>query len=298
VAEQFQQPDHSDNPRVSIVLATFNRADMLDSAVQAVRNQAFTDWELLIVDDASGDHTPEVGRTWAERDPRIVYIRHRVNQKISRAYNTAFHRARGEYIAMMDDDDAWCIADKLERQIAFLDANPEYVTCGGGLIVVDPAGKEKYRYLKPETDDQIRSVMLLSNPIANSTSVFRRVAGEMVGWYDANLPLAGDRDFWMKMARLGKMYNFPEYLAYYTMGEHNNTIVHIRPHLRISLMLTTRYRKEYPRYGSALMINFAQYLYAYLPLGVRRTVHAYMARAKRAVELAVARGPKQQSVRA
>jgi glycosyltransferase involved in cell wall biosynthesis len=269
---------------------------MLDTAIQVIRQQSFSDWELLIVDDASSDNTPSVARAWAEQDPRIVYIRHEVNQKISRAYNTAFRHARGEYIAMMDDDDAWCVEDKLERQAAFLDANPDYVACGGGLIVVDPEGNEKYRYLKPQSDEQIRSVMLLSNPMANSTTMFRRAAGEQAGWYDPTIPLAGDRDFWMKLARLGKLHNFPEYLSYYTMGEHNNTIVHIKPHLKISLMLTRRYRNDYPRYGMSLLINYVQYLYAFLPLGIRRWVHAGMARTKRAVEMSAA-GQAQQPAR-
>ena len=275
-------------PRISIVIATYNRAHMLDHAIQVVRRQAFAEWELLIVDDASKDDTSSVARAWMERDTRIVYIRHHVNRGISCAYNTAFLRARGEYIAMMDDDDAWCVDDKLERQVAFLDSSRDYVACGGGLIVVDPQGIEKYRYLKPETNDQIRRVMLLSNPMANSTTMFRRAAGEQVGWYDSALPLAGDRDFWMKMARIGKLYNFQEYLSFYTMGTHNNTIVHIKPHLKISLMLTKRYRDDYPRYPVALLVNYAQYGYAFLPLSIRRYIHTRVARTKRAVELSAA----------
>ena len=276
------------SPRVSIVIATYNRFRMLDAAIQVIRRQSFTDWEAIVVDDASTDSTPAVGQAWAEMDSRVIYIRHEQNQNISRTYNTAFRRARGEYIAMMDDDDAWCVDDKLERQTAFLDANPDHVACGGGLIVVDGSGSEKYRYLKPETDEQIRNVMLLSNPMANSTTMFRRKAGEQVGWYDPTLPLAGDRDFWMKLAQVGKLANFLEYLAYYTMGEHNNTIVHIKRHLRISLMLTTRYRSAYPGYPTSLLVNYAQYMYAFLPLRIRRFVHARMARMKRAVELTAA----------
>ena len=278
----------SKKPLVTIVMATYNRAHMLDHAIEVVRRQGLSDWELIIVDDASKDNTPSVIRPWLEKEPRIVYVRHDVNQGISRAYNTAFLRARGEFIAMMDDDDAWCVTDKLERQVKFLESNLDYVGCGGGLIVVDPEGIEKYRYLKPETDEQIRRVMLLSNPMANSTTMFRRTAGERVGWYDQSLPLAGDRDFWMKMARIGKLHNFLEHLAFYTMGTHNNTIVHIKPHLKISLMLTKRYRSSYPRYPTALLVNYAQYGYAFLPLGIRRYIHTRVARTKRAVELSAA----------
>lgn len=275
-------------PRVTIVMATYNRAHMLDDAIRAIQRQQFSDWELIVVDDASKDNTPSAVRRWVERDSRIIYIRHNLNQGISCAYNTAFLRSRGEFIAMMDDDDAWCVEDKLERQVRFLDSHPSYVGCGGGLIVIDPKGNERYRFLKPETDDQIRRIMLLSNPMANSTTMFRRAAGEQVGWYDGSLRLAGDRDFWMKMARIGKLHNFQEHLSFYTMGEHNSTIVHIKPHLRTSLMLTRRYRRDYPSYTISLLINYAQYGYAFLPLSLRRYVHTLMARTKRAVELSAA----------
>lgn len=269
-------------------MATYNRAHLLERAIQVVQQQVLTNWELLIIDDASQDDTASVVQPWVKQDSRIIYLRHDSNQGISRAYNTGFLRAQGEFIAMMDDDDAWCVNDKLERQVKFLESNPDYVGCGGGLIVVDPQGTEKYRYLKPETDAQIRSVMLLSNPMANSTTMFRRAAGEQLGWYDGSLRLAGDRDFWMKMARIGKLHNFQEYLSFYTMGAHNNSIVHIKLHLRTSLMLTKRYRDDYPRYPVALLVNYAQYGYAFLPPGVRRYIHTRVARAKRAVELSAA----------
>jgi hypothetical protein len=276
------------HPRVSIVMATYNRAHMLDRAIEVVLQQNIQDWELVIIDDASQDNTPAVIQPWLKRDPRIVYVRHETNQGISRAYNTGFHNSRGEFIAMMDDDDAWCLNDKLERQIKFLASHPDYVGCGGGLIVVDPHGREKYRYLKPQHDDQIRHVMLLSNPMANSTTMFRRAAAEAVGWYEGDLRLSGDRDFWMKMARVGKLHNFPEYLSFYTMGDHNNSIVHIRQQTGTSLMLTRRYRKDFPQYPLALLINTAQYAYSFLPLGLRRFIHARVARTKRAVEMSAA----------
>jgi glycosyltransferase involved in cell wall biosynthesis len=212
-----------------------------------------------------------------------VSLRHDVNQGISRNYNSALRLARGEYVAMLDDDDVWCVEDKLERQVAFLDARRDYVGCGGGLIVVSTDGQELYRYLKPETHDDIRRTMLFSNPMANSTTLFRRAAGEQVGWYDAALRFSGDRDFWMKMALVGSLYNFQEYLGFYTTGSHNTSVVHIKPHLKTSLMLTSRYRKEYPNYPAALALNYAQYLYACLPTGVQRTTRTSMMRLKRAL---------------
>jgi glycosyltransferase EpsE len=264
-------------------MGTYNRAHLLDRAFQALLRQTFTDWELIVADDGSKDDTPSVVRPWTEKEPRIVFIRSEVNQGISRNYNMAFRKSRGELVSILDDDDTWCLEDKLTRQVEFLDTHPDYVGCGGGTIVVDPNGKEMYRFLKPETDAQIRRVMLFSNPMGNSTTMFRREIGERVGWYDSEMRYSGDRDFWMKMALAGKLYNFQEYESYYTMGTHNTSIVHIKPHLKASLMLTKRYGAHFPYYPPALAVSYAQYWYAFLPAGVRGRIHTIMARIKRAV---------------
>lgn len=269
-------------PRVSVVMGAYNRAGMIDGAVEALLRQTFEDWELVITDDGSSDDTPRIAGAWPSRDPRIVYLRNDANAGISINYNRGFARARGEFVAMLDDDDHWCDPGKLRKQVDFMDGNPECVGCGGGLIVIHPDGRERYRYLKPETDAEIRYYMLYSNPMANSTTLFRRAAAERVGWYDASLRYSGDRDFWMKMGLAGKLYNFPEHLSFYTMGDSNTSIVHMRPHLKASLMLTRRYRAHYPNYLPALALNLLQYGYAFLPEGMRRPLHSGAARIKRA----------------
>ena len=269
-------------PRVSIVMATYNRAHMLGRGIEALRRQTFKDWELIITDDKSSDNTPSVVREWMARDPRIVSLRNEVNLGASKNYNVGFRHARGEYIAMLDDDDVWNGDDKLARQVEFLDAHPDYVGCGGGVIVINTEGSELYRFLKPETDEKIRRLMLISNPMSNSTTLFRRRAGEQVGWYDESLSYSGDRDFWMKMALVGKLYNLQDYLGFYTIGTHNYSIAHVKPHLKASLGLTIRYRDKYPNYPLGLALSYAQYWYAFLPPSIRRSVHTGVVRIKRA----------------
>jgi hypothetical protein len=119
--------------------------------------------------------------------------------------------------------------------------------------------------------------------MANSTTLFRRAAGEKVGWYDSSMRYCGDRDFWMKMARIGPLYNFPEFFSFYTMGEQNTSIAHIKPHLRASLMLTRRYARDFPKFPLAITLNYVQYCYAFLPRVVTRHIHTSAARLKRAV---------------
>lgn len=276
-------------PKVTVLMATWNRAHMISRAIESVRAQTFSDWELIIADDGSTDETPKVVAEWqkrtlpAGRQARIIYARSEVNEGISKNYNRGLRMARGEYVAMIDDDDPWIGKEKLAKQVRFLDGNPTYVGCGGGVVVVNGAGEELYRYLKPIEDGDIKKHMLLSNPMANSTTIFRRAAGEQVGWYDETTRYSGDRDFWLKLGLVGRLYNFPEYFSYYTMGEHNTSIAKMRPHLKASLVIMQRYKSVYPNYLPALAVNRLQYAYSFLPESVKRLVHTALARLKRLV---------------
>lgn len=268
-------------PKVSILIATYNRANLLGGAILSAITQTFQDWEIIIADDASTDTTPHVVDEWQAREPRIKYVRNESNIGIARNSNSGLWQARGKYIAILDDDDHWIDPNKLEKQVKFLDNNPDYVGVGGGVVVIDGDGRELFRYYKPQTDKQIHSKMLFDNPMANSTTMFRKSAAEKVGWYDESLRYAADRDFWLKMGVVGKLYNFPEYWASYLMAGQNTSIIKIREHLRSSLTVMKRYRIQYPHYPLAVVMNRIQYLYSFLPLLIRRSTHVVLAKLKR-----------------
>lgn len=271
------------NPKVSILMNTFNRSDLIGRAIKSVKNQTFADWELIIVNDGSTDNTANVVREWQKNENRVIYLENKTNLGIPRSSNAGLKVAKGSYISILDDDDFWFDNRKLEKQMDFLDKNPEYVACGGGVIVVDEKEKELYRYLKPETDKEIREYMHYSDPLANSTTIYRYLSARKLGFYDERSRYCSDRDFWYKMGKIGKFYNFQEYLTCYTMFGGNTSIAKIRPHLHSSLMIMIRYRKDYPHYYPALVINFFQYLYAFLPVFLRKAVHHHFAELKRKI---------------
>src|SRR3989344_1436560 len=150
--------DSKTAPQISIVMPTYNRAHLVGRAIESVISQTFQDWELIVIDDASTDGTLEMLHGWRNKDPRIVVIHNAVNQypDISKTLNQGLAVARGKYIARVDDDDYWIAPEKLEKQIAFLETHTDHVLVGTGVIVVDDAGNERYRYLKREDDAAIR----------------------------------------------------------------------------------------------------------------------------------------------
>lgn len=271
-------------PLVSVLMPTFNRSGCVSRAIESVLAQSFNDWEFIIIDDASTDNTPAVLKVWQEKDSRIIYIRNEKNSRpdISKILNQGIALANGKYIARIDDDDWWSDSDKLKTQIDFLEANPDYFVCGGGMIVVDSFHRELFRYLKSESDFDIRKTALLANPFSHTTAVFSREAAEKVGGY-GDWQYAEDWDLWLKLGQIGKFYNLPLYLTTYVMAGNNKSFVHQRPQARMILAIISKHRRHYRGFYFAYVFNFAQYLYSFLPLPLRKAVHPPLSYLKRAI---------------
>lgn len=255
---------------------------MLARAVRSVLAQSLSGWELIVIDDASTDGTPRVLAEFAARDPRITVVTNKKNNypDISKTLNDGITKARGKYIARLDDDDYWVDDRKLEKQSAFLEQHPDYMVVGSGMIIVDAAGRELSRYFKNETDAAIRKHALFANPFSHTTVMFRADAARAVHGY-GDWRYAEDWDLWLKLGARGKFYNLPEYTTAYTLAGQNKSFTHQRPQSRMILQLITVHRKEYPGFWRAYALNGAQYLYSFLPVAIRRPLHSFLAGIKR-----------------
>lgn len=108
--------------KVSIIIPTYNRADVLPASVESVLRQTYSDFELLLVDDGSTDHTESVINSIP--DSRIRYLRLSENRGVAAARNEGIRQAAYDYIAFQDSDDYWK-EDKLEKQMNFLTERPD-----------------------------------------------------------------------------------------------------------------------------------------------------------------------------
>jgi len=266
-------------PRVSIVMSTYNRARFIEGAIKSAQAQNLTDWELLISDDSPGDDTAEVIKKFAG-DARIRYVHRTTKGTIANSSNAALARAHGTYVAILDDDDWWIEPKKLEKQVAFLDTHPEYIGCGGGFAIVNENGEERSKVLKPETDEAIRRVALYANPLANSTTMFRRAEA---GTYDEKMRQFADWDFWLKLGTKGKLYNFPEYFLAYRMWEHGASFTDQRQNVDYAIMIVRRYKDDYPGFLKALCMAYVYWYYARLPLFIRKELNSSLSRLKKAI---------------
>src|SRR5215471_13264577 len=125
--------------KVSVIIPTHNRAEFLQSAITSVLNQTFQDFEIIIVDDASKDHTREVIANF--NDARIKVIHNQVSKGAAGARNIAITNSNCEYIAFLDDDDEW-LPEKLKIQTCLLDNSPPEVggVCTGNFTLEKMSG--------------------------------------------------------------------------------------------------------------------------------------------------------------
>ena len=246
-------------------MLTYNRPQYIGRAIESIIAQNFKAWELLVVHDGPNDRIAAVMEEWQKRDPRIQYLRRVKGGNIANATNYALRRAQSEYIAILDDDDYWPAPDKLSRQLAFLDENPDYSGCGAGVIAIDEEGKETARYYKALTDERIRRLALMANPMAHSTGMFRRALIEKCGWYDETLEGFQDWDAWLKLGQRGKLCNFPEYWQVYQMWHGGGSFHQQKANTRSALRIVMRHRRTYPGFLVAFCMAALYHLYAYLP---------------------------------
>jgi len=206
------------NPTVSVIIPTYNRANLIGRAIQSVLNQTYKDFELIIVDDGSTDNTKEVIKEFQKKDKKINYIRHEKNKGGSAARNTGIKLARGAYIAFLDSDDEW-LPEKLERQIkAFEESGSQVGVIYTEFAVVSTNGKsmrERNKNLRYQgLRGSILEELLISNCVGTTSTVMvKRECFKEVGGFDEALWSCQDWDLWLRLAKVYQFKYIPSFLV-------------------------------------------------------------------------------------
>jgi len=185
------------HPLVSIIIPTYNRASIILTAVASVEQQTFTDYEIIVVDDGGSDDTR--GLLESRHNDKIIYLRKETNQGLAAARNTGMQAARGEYLAFLDDDDAW-LPEKLALQIPILQQNPATGMVHCGYTEIDEHGRV-LRRVQPDKKGRVYHRLLYYNNIVLSGVVVRKGLAARVGCFDENLSGCADWDLWLRIAR-------------------------------------------------------------------------------------------------
>ena len=200
---------YEQNPLVSVVIPTYNRANLLKRAIQSVINQTYKNLEIIIVDDGSTDRTKDIVKTFS--DSRIQYIRHPENRGTSAARNTGIKNSKGNFIALLDHDDEY-LPERIEKGIKVFKGAPENL----GMVwsnywKVNKEKKEKkIAFLKYHLEDAKKWIFPMP-----STWVIRKKVFKKNGFFDEELGPAEDTDFAIRLCKVFSFYFINEPLAVY-----------------------------------------------------------------------------------
>lgn len=205
-------------PMISVIMGAYNCEKTIEKAIDSIIAQTYTNWEFIICDDGSTDHTLSVLEKYAERDARIKVLHNEVNLRLAASLNRCLAIARGKYIARMDSDDV-SAPERLGRQLEFLEEHPEYAVVGCNRIVFDDDGSANVR-VSPEYPDK---KMLLKNPPYGHPTILMRksVYDELEGYVVSDMTMrAEDLELWFRFYQSGfRGYNLQENLYYYRESE-------------------------------------------------------------------------------
>jgi glycosyltransferase involved in cell wall biosynthesis len=182
--------DRASHPTFSVVICTFNRAEVLPRAIESVLSQTFGDFELLVVDDGSTDATGDL--VVAMHDPRITYVRQH-NQGLSAARNAGVAASNGRYVVFLDDDDI-AMPIWLERFATATTTDPA-VVCAGEVVRTDDGTILDTRLpapLGPAYADY-------SGYFLAGTFAVRRDAYDAAGGYHVGLPHLHQNEFFLRL---------------------------------------------------------------------------------------------------
>jgi len=259
-------------PRVSVIMATFNGAPTIGRAVASVLAQTMADFELIVAIDGSTDTTREVLAGMA--DTRLRIIDSTVNRGVVPSRNACFDAARGQYVALLDDDDL-CLPTRLARQCAYLDAHREIVLLGTLAHTLDAGRMGRPKHPGPTTPALIGWLLLVANPLVCSSVMFRAEAGRKLGqMMRSDYTYAEDYDFYHRLIAHGGAARLDEGLTIYRRHDRNMSRRHESQMIEVaSRVLASAYRGWLPGDADETARLVATHLAAGKPVPDTATLH-------------------------
>lgn len=201
-------------PTVSVIMGIYNCSTTLLQSLQSIVNQTYTDWELILCDDGSTDNTYVVAKRFSDKYKNIILLKNDQNMGLAYTLNRCLEVAQGKYIARADGDDI-CLPERFEKQVDFLNSNPEYQVVGSSVILYDETGDKAVRSTIEYPD---KYVLVHNVPFIHPTIMMRKEAYRALGGYTVSerTRRGQDTDLWFRFFEKGfKGYNIQKPLVKY-----------------------------------------------------------------------------------
>jgi len=198
--------------KISCLMAVYNQASTVVAAVNSILKQTYSNFELIIVNDASTDDTWPLLQTLAAQDKRILLINNRRRFGLTRSLNKAIKQAQGKYFARMDADDL-ALPQRFAKQIAYLETHPEIILLGSAAELINDQDKVIGLKRFPSNYSTLRRQILSFCPFIHPTWMFKRNH-----IYNENFPLAQDYELALRISINHQTANLAEPLLQYRVN--------------------------------------------------------------------------------
>lgn len=221
-----------DNPNITVLMPVYNCEDYVKAAVESIINQTYSNFEFLIIDDASNDETVSIIKSI--EDSRIVLFEKPKNTGYTESLNYGLSIAKGRYIVRMDADDI-SLPERLFKQLSYMESNPNTIVCGSFCEII---GNSEIREF-PVLDEDLKVCLLTQSCFAHPAVMIRKSVLEIHNiQYDQSKEPAEDYALWVTLLPFGVFHNLEEVLLKYRVHEHQ--VTNTRRKVQLESKLSTR----------------------------------------------------------
>ncbi|HUV46937.1 MAG TPA: glycosyltransferase [Candidatus Bathyarchaeia archaeon] len=248
---------------VSIIMPVYNAADFLVESIQSIINQIYKSWELIIIDDASTDKSSQIIKRFKTRYPKkikVIRLAKNLNRGGDACANLAFQMSRGEFVARMDADDI-AHPKRLEKQVKFLQKNPDIFMVGTQAWVIDKQGRKVGKKDLPLSPKDIYRNYAVFHPMIHPTIMFRKNEVDSDELYKIRFSANNDLLTFFEFLKTKKFANLRQRLLYYRVHGKNDSLTGIKEKYFNTLKIRLLAVKEFnyrPNF-KALLINLIQF---------------------------------------
>jgi glycosyltransferase involved in cell wall biosynthesis len=206
-------------PKLTVLMPVYNCEPYLREAIDSILQQTFSDFEFLIINDASTDASEEIILSYT--DPRIKYVKNDVNLRLVGTLNRGLDLIATPYMVRMDGDDV-STPDRLQKLFSYMESNPDIGVCGS---FIETFGNDNTVWKYDEDDEMIRPCVFYKSMIGHASAIFRMsVLNENGIRYSERHMHMEDRVMWLSLFHITKFHNLQEVLYKYRILEHNVTV--------------------------------------------------------------------------
>ncbi|QRQ61295.1 glycosyltransferase family 2 protein [Sphingobacterium multivorum] len=205
---------------LTIVMPAYNAAKYINETLKSFIDQTFTDWKLIIINDASTDNTQQIVEEWKNKDSRIQLINNEINLRITKTMNKGIQFVESPFFARVDSDDI-LLPHHFEYLISYLNQNANVDICGSQVITIDGQGNFRRKWNYEIESDWIEQSAIFACPFLQSSVVMRTEVIKGLNGYREEMELIEDYELWIRSLKSYKAASLDLYTVKYRIHDHN-----------------------------------------------------------------------------